>query len=416
MPNESLQRAYDVSNSGFEQKINSVVGVFQNQQKTALAKQQMRQQMEMRKELAQYQSDLQFDRRKRIYEEIQKPQEELDRRLAEQQKLVDSHTTAQKQTNDLRREHINETFHREYGLLSNYNFTPEIDPQTGIYTTQIYRINPDASEENRFELIDRETYDRQVEKARNVSSKLNEWQSKVDRLAEGEEFINEEVGDRTIQVTKDSLPEIIRDAQNDPQFFDYLDQAIKQQKIAPVYAEETIEGRGEGMVGFTQQLANILGPTNTLNFRKDNRELNYELNPNMTARTVREDVANFIREDLGIDIDQLNDEQIRFAMQGQDASRGELFEERSHRRIANEIAQQVRDNRDNMNGLMMLYLDLPNQYLKWADEFAPSGESLRMNQVRLNLNVTPDNVRNMFVKPTNDWQGSHQKLDQQIRR
>ena len=407
MPNESLARAFETSAQGFQSKLSAVMGTVQNIQASQQAKQQMRQELENRKELVQFQSDVQFDTRKRIYEEIQQPQQEAERLQRLQEQMTESFKTANEEADNLRQEHLNSRFNQSHGLLSNYNFRPAQDPETGVYSTEVIRYNP---QDGNTQTVPFEQYQREAHKAEVVSSYFNEMEQKIDQLGEGDEEIQmTETGDRVVQVTRDTLPRLIRDAQRDPQTLDVLYEQIQSRKVTPVYEEDTIEDRDADIVGALVNLRTGLGQTNEFQFA-DGQTFTYNRGQEVQQNVM--DIENFLRDSLDIDIDllKMNPEAIQAAM-NRSVNRDSV-PDRSARRAASRLEDVVENNPDNINWLMTYYMQVPQWLQTYNNQYIPDGkETLGMENAVLNLDTTPSTMNKLFQRPNRSLQELHNRYN-----
>lgn len=144
-----FQSAVQVSGSGFDAKLNQLVGIGQAIKASQTARQQMQEQLRQQKELIQFRADTQLESQIDYYDRVTRPANEAEARAkAEQQR-----EKARMQSLDAARERKNELideFNNDFGALREYNiFTPRFeiqqDEETGMYQTTVLAPTQDGN-------------------------------------------------------------------------------------------------------------------------------------------------------------------------------------------------------------------------------------------------------------------------------
>ena len=117
MPLTPLQDALDRTGGAFDNKLQQLTGIAQSVKAAQVRKQKMAQELQNKKDLIQFKSDVELQQQKEYYEEVTKPQKQAEAQAEYMSNLQDSFTNAQESIREL----SNKVTNKRFDTLSKYN-------------------------------------------------------------------------------------------------------------------------------------------------------------------------------------------------------------------------------------------------------------------------------------------------------
>lgn len=218
MPLQSLQRAYDRTTPAFDAKLGEVTRFFSTVQNNQQIKHQLAQQVEVKKELLEFESDLQLERQKELFEfqSDLKQKQELAKLQAEAiNKSYEEAIEAQKTIADLiNKEYPNVITH---GLVD-YNVRVNYDADTGRFVPE-YILNG--------QVVGYQQFRDELSRRSDFAAHLEQVRMNKDEYDTG---IYSETG---ITLGPNNIEQVISDVRNDPERREMLYSMWRQGHLEP---------------------------------------------------------------------------------------------------------------------------------------------------------------------------------------
>ena len=414
MPNESLARAFETSAQGFQSKLSAVMGTVQNIQQTQMTKQQMRDKLEQQKGLIEFRSDIEFEKQKRIQEEISGPAQQQAAQQSALEAQQESFNSAQEEARTWRGNFLDSKKNpaREFGFLDNVDFQP-VDRGDGTFVTMPVQFGEDGMEP-----MDWGTYQREQADANQAAELLMNIRNQGAELAEVDSTQGEDGG---INIGSNNYAQILNDVRREGYRGPTMQRLMAANQQERLNVQTPVESRVEAsrLNAFgseMQRLAQRIGVDTSedqtiINIASDvpeqrgmirsgldwatGREAGtHELSINMMndyTRNARE-IERFA-DNFGVDIKEIPKDNteggraIRNAIMRGDS---EALESNGYDRYVS-TAEGVKDlkellGEDRFNFMMKYYAEVPANYNEWTNEGFFKGRSLpNLDQIAPNF-------------------------------
>lgn len=403
-PVESFSRNISSSGSGFDAKLQALVGIGQAVKQSQVAKQRMQDQFQQQKDLIQFRSDTQLNKQLEYYDRVTRPQQEAQ---AKQQALQNQSATineSREAAMERKNEMLDEFYDNfdkvnEYGLYKPY-FRVQQDKETGLYEPKIFVNDGEGGVQE----VDEQQYRYNVETLQNEA----EWFSKLEEgLEKGwfPEELPEGEGTRTVagqtveRLTRQSASDIVRTARRNPEMAARFIADKSRYEIPSPMESEMEEGEG-GLQGRNESgIFNSAIPYTNINEITDqngfvefnfvdqptgwnawnpfagegevqNKQIN--LGQGQTISGATQQVQEIANDMYGIDLSKVNqiaDENVRSQiLRGN--TEGLSGDEED---LADKIADLKSDEQNSkyLDRLFKIYFGLPQIEKEWRQRFSP---------------------------------------------
>lgn len=381
---------FEHTGSAFDEKLNRVVGVFNAVRASETQRHQMLQKVEQQKELIQFQSDVQFDQRMRIHEEIERPQIDTQQQIQERQQLLknieDSYNKTEQELKSLQQNKANEDTVNRFNLLDGVRFTGVQDPETGVWRTAILEGEQEISFGN---------YQDKLSDSRFLATKLEEIEAIGEDLQEGEDDI---FSGRGLTITRNNYRQVLRDVRQDPATRDLMLRAFREEAVDMQQAEENIVG-DDPLPHEAQQIAFRAknNPVESFDFQmtqgfwnrlfKDPEVSRVQINHNKSVGDNIQQIESFL-EALDIPLTDMPDDMglVDAMLRGETDELADRYQD-----ISKQLAPLYEQNPQQMKTLMEYYIKVPKMLQHFNNTHGTrAGRLLNLAEAKINVNIGSD--------------------------
>lgn len=264
---EALQRAFEISRSGFEQKLDSVLSSFQSLKKSQLRRQEAVRKLQRQKDLAEFESQLQLEKETQMLQrrtEAKQQVEQIEQAGETQRQRMETYVEARDKSDELQ-----EQFVDKWGDLINMNIIRNVgfeafpDETTGTFVpmAKVSTYDMERGEMVRMSPGELEEFAARHSNAVEAINKLQELRGE-DKLADGNNSIKDE-DQNILKVGSKGLSHYMTEFSKGNSFaIDNFLELANQGRIQPNFkedqpqedTEDISQNLGFGLAEFNQQV------------------------------------------------------------------------------------------------------------------------------------------------------------------